>query len=33
MRFLLQRGFSQRAIQAAMKGVDLDELDGLGGDA
>jgi regulatory protein len=33
MRFLLQRGFSQRAIQTAMKGVDLDELDGLGGDA
>jgi regulatory protein len=26
MRFLLQRGFSQRAIQAAMKGVDLDEF-------
>ena len=25
MRFLLQRGFSQRAIQAAMKGVDLDD--------
>ena len=26
MRFLLQRGFSQKAIQAAMKGVDLDEF-------
>ena len=25
MRFLLQRGFSQRAIRAAMKGVDLDD--------
>ena len=25
MRFLLQRGFSQRAIQTAMKGVDLDD--------
>ena len=25
MRFLLLRGFSQRAVQAAMKGVDLDE--------
>ena len=27
MRFLLLRGFSQRAVQAAMKGVDLDEFD------
>ena len=27
MRFLMQRGFSQRAVQAAMKGVDLDEFD------
>ena len=25
MRFLMLRGFSQRAVQAAMKGVDLDE--------
>ena len=25
MRFLLQRGFSQRAVRAAMQGVDLDE--------
>nr|WP_315395282.1 recombination regulator RecX [uncultured Duganella sp.] len=25
VRFLMQRGFSQRAVQAAMKGVDLDE--------
>lgn len=25
MRFLLQRGFSRRAIQTAMKGVDLDD--------
>lgn len=25
MRFLLQRGFSQRAVQKAMKGVDFDE--------
>ena len=25
MRFLLQRGFSSKAIQAAMKGVDLDD--------
>ena len=24
-RFLMQRGFSQRAVQVAMKGVDLDE--------
>jgi regulatory protein len=27
MRFLMLRGFSQRAVQAAMKGVDLDEFD------
>ena len=27
MRFLMLRGFSQRAIQAAMKGVDLDHPD------
>jgi len=25
MRFLMLRGFSQRAVQAAMKGVDLDD--------
>ena len=27
MRFLMLRGFSQRAVQAAIKGVDLDEFD------
>jgi regulatory protein len=27
MRFMMMRGFSQRAVQAAMKGVDLDEFD------
>jgi regulatory protein len=27
MRFLMLRGFSQRAVQAAMKGVDLDAFD------
>ena len=27
MRFLMLRGFSQRAVQAAMKGADLDEFD------
>ena len=27
MRFLMLRGFSQRAVQTAMKGVDLDEFD------
>ena len=27
MRFLMLRGFSQRAVQAAMKGGDLDEFD------
>ncbi|MES2263870.1 MAG: recombination regulator RecX [Pseudomonadota bacterium] len=26
MRFLIQRGFSQRAIRAAMQGADIDEL-------
>lgn len=26
-RFLLQRGFSQSAVQTAMKGVDLDDFD------
>jgi len=25
VRFLMQRGFSQRAVQAALKGVDLDD--------
>ncbi|SEO40837.1 regulatory protein [Duganella sp. CF517] len=28
MRFMMLRGFSQRAVQAAMKGADLDEFDG-----
>ena len=28
MRFMMMRGFSQRAVQAAMKGVDFDEFDG-----
>ena len=27
MRFMMMRGFSQRAVQAAMKGVDFDEFD------
>jgi regulatory protein len=30
MRFMMMRGFSQRAVQAAMKGVDLDEFDDHG---
>ena len=27
MRFMMMRGFSQRAVQAAMKGVEFDEFD------